>query len=66
MGGCWPRPTQQHRPSPQLATVAALTTDVALERAWRNVVMEEEEEEEEEDDREEGKTEDGSEDEGAD
>ena len=61
MGGCWPRPTQQHRPSPQLATVAALTTAVALERAWRNVVMEEEEY-----DREEGNTEEGSEEEGAD
>ena len=62
MGGCWPRPTQQHRPSPQLATVAALTTAVALERVWRNVAMEEEEEDYY---REEGNTEEGSDEEGA-
>ena len=43
MGGCWRRPTPQPRPSPQPATVAALTTAAALERAWRNVVMGEEE-----------------------
>ena len=41
LGGCWPLP----RPTPQTPTYASLATAAALEAAWRNVVMEEEEEE---------------------
>ena len=40
LGGCWPLP----RPTPQTPTYASLATAAALEAAWRNVVMEEEEE----------------------